>query len=218
MIQIAPSLLSVDLMRLDEQIGAMEAAPADLLHLDVMDGHFVPNLTYGAGFVKALRKRTDLKLDCHLMVSRPEDHVDAFLQAGADIISVHLEATHHPDRLLQRIQEGGAKAALALNPATDIGPLMHLLDRLDMVLLMSVNPGFGGQSFHRPILKKIKDLSIRFQQAGVDIPIQVDGGVDATTAAECVANGARVLVSGSYLFKQDDLSKAIRDLRHGAQA
>ena len=216
MIRVAPSLLSADLFQLAEQLQACAAGGAELLHLDIMDGHFVPNLSYGPAFVSAVRARTTLELDVHLMLADPGSLLEAFAKAGADWISIHLEATAHPDRLLQRIRGLGLKAGLALNPGTDIEPLRWLTRHLDFVLLMGVNPGFGGQAFQPDLPEKIRRLRALLDGLGRDIPIEVDGGIDLATGAACAGAGAGILVSGSHLFRQQDLPHAIGELHRAA--
>lgn len=210
---IAPSLLSADLFRLEGQLAACAAGGADLLHLDVMDGRFVPNLSYGPDFVRAVKSRSELPLDVHLMLGDPWPFLEPFAQAGARWISVHLEATPHPDRLLQRIQALGCRAGLVLNPGTDPGPLRWLTPHLDFVLLMAVNPGYGGQAFHAPVLEKIRRVRRLLDSLGCQAPVEVDGGVDEETGRACVEHGAEILVSGAHLFRQDDLAGAIGALR-----
>ncbi len=218
MIQIAPSLLSADLFRLAEQLDQCTRGAADLLHLDIMDGHFVPNLSYGPEFVRAIRSRSALPLDVHLMLSDPGPFLEPFARAGANWISVHLEAGPHPDRLLQQIRALGCRAGLALNPGTDPDALRWLTPHLDFVLLMSVNPGYGGQTFHEPVLAKIRRTRALLDGLGCPAPIQVDGGVDAQTGPRCAAAGAEILVAGSALFRQPDLARAIGELRCQALA
>ncbi len=209
---IAPSLLSADFARLAEEVQAVEHAGADWLHVDVMDGHFVPNLTIGPLVVSALRPCTKLPLDCHLMVSRPEDWIRGFAEAGADIITVHAEATAHLDRLLNQIKELGCKAGVSLNPATSLVVLEEVLDLVDLVLIMSVNPGFGGQKFIAPSISKVERLADA--RAHRNFLIEVDGGVSPANAAELFAAGADVLVAGSAIFsKRGQYAKAIQALR-----
>jgi len=212
--KIAPSLLSADFTRLAEEIARVEAAGADWLHIDVMDGHFVPNLTMGPPVVAAIRKTTKLPLDVHLMMTHPKDMVDAFAAAGADMISVHAEVEPHLHRLLCRIRELGVKPAVALNPSTPIGVLEEVLTEIDMVLIMSVNPGFGGQKFILESLDKIKRLKKMISDRDLPVWIEVDGGVDATNAWKVTGAGADILVAGSAVFGKADLAKAIQDLRN----
>ena len=212
MIKIAPSLLSADFARLDEELKTI--ASADLLHLDVMDGHFVPNITMGPAIIKALRGCTKLPFDCHLMISQPQNYIDRFLDAGADMISVHVEAEPHLQRALQMIRDGGAKAGIAINPATSVETLSTAIEFCDYVLVMSVNPGFGGQKFIEPVVPKIRHISGLIRERGLRVEIEVDGGIDARTAPSVVAAGASILVAGSAVFGQDDRSAAMESIRN----
>ena len=211
MIKIAPSLLSADFARLADELATIE--DADILHLDVMDGHFVPNITIGPAIIKALRKRTKLPFDCHLMISEPQKFIPAFLDAGADMISIHVEAEPHLQRALQLIRDGGAKAGIALNPATSAESLTTALEFCDYVLAMTVNPGFGGQKFIEPVVPKIRHISRLIRERGLGVEIEVDGGIDVKTAPHVVTAGATILVAGSAVFGQPNRKSAIQAIR-----
>jgi ribulose-phosphate 3-epimerase len=198
---IAPSILSADFARLGEEARAVEAAGADWLHIDVMDGHFVPNLTIGPAVIKALRPHVAIPFDVHLMIAPADPFLEAFREAGADHILVHPEAGPHLDRTLRRIRELGARPGVVLNPATPPESIEWVLDEIDQILVMSVNPGFGGQSFIAGQLRKIAALRALIDATGRDIVLEVDGGVDAVTARQCVEAGATALVAGSAVFK-----------------
>jgi ribulose-phosphate 3-epimerase len=198
---IAPSILAADFARLGEEARAVEAAGADWLHVDVMDGHFVPNITIGPDVVKALRPHVNIPFDVHLMIAPADPYLEAFRNAGADILSVHPEAGPHLSRTLQRIRELGAKAGVVFNPATPPELIAHLMDQIDLVLVMSVNPGFGGQSFMSSQLQKIERLRAMIDATGRDIVLEVDGGVTAETAPKCIAAGATALVAGTAVFR-----------------
>jgi ribulose-phosphate 3-epimerase len=198
---IAPSILSSDFARLGEEVRAIDAAGADWIHLDVMDGHFVPNLTIGPGVVKALRPHTQKPFDVHLMIAPVDHFLDAFAEAVADIITVHPEAGPHLHRTVQRVKALGKKAGVSLNPATPAKALDYVLEELDLVLVMSVNPGFGGQKFIASQLRKIEAIARRIAKAGLDVTLEVDGGIDAATARQAVDAGATALVAGTAAFR-----------------
>ncbi len=208
-IKIAPSILSADFAAMGEAVVNLEQWGADYVHVDVMDGTFVPNISFGQEMVRALRKRTELPLDVHLMVDRPERYTAEFVQAGADIVTVHAEATVHLQRTLAGIRQAGAKAGVVLNPATSLTALEYVLDDVDMVLLMSVNPGFGGQSFIPAVLGKIR----RLREMAPDLDIEVDGGVGPKNIAPVLEAGANVIVAGSAVFNAADPAAVIRSLR-----
>jgi ribulose-phosphate 3-epimerase len=198
---ISPSILSADFARLGEEVRAIDAAGADWIHIDVMDGHFVPNLTIGPGVVKALRPHTEKPFDVHLMISPVDNFLDAFAEAGADIITVHPEAGPHLHRTVQRIKALGKKAGVSLNPATPAKMLDYVLEEIDLVLVMSVNPGFGGQKFIASQLKKIEAIANQVAKKDLVVDIEVDGGIDAATAAQAISAGATVLVAGTAAFR-----------------
>lgn len=213
-IKVAPSILSADFARLGEELRAVEEAGADIIHVDVMDGRFVPNITIGPLVVEACKRATRLPLDVHLMISEPERYIKDFAKAGADYITVHVEATNHLNRLVQTIREhAGVKAAVSLNPATPLETLDFILSDIDMVLIMSVNPGFGGQSFISSALGKISRLRKRINDAGLSVEIEVDGGVKPENAGQIAAAGADILVAGSAIFGSKDYTAAIRGIR-----
>lgn len=214
MIKISPSILSADFAKMGEDTVRLEKAGADLIHVDVMDGAFVPNITFGQPMVAALKKVTNVPLDVHLMIEKPERYVEEFADAGADIITVHAEATTHLQRTLQLIRGKGKKAGVVLNPATSLTALDYVYDDVDMILLMSVNPGFGGQSFIPAVMQKIRDLKKIIDEKKLPIDIEIDGGVNFKNAAAIKAAGANVLVAGSAVFGADDLQQAISKLRN----
>jgi len=211
-VKIAPSVLSADFSRLADELHDVEGE-ADLLHLDVMDGHFVPNLTIGPAIVKACRKHSRLPFDCHLMIENPQQYIDRFLEAGADMISVHAEAEPHLQRALQMIRDGGARAGIALNPATAAESLSTAIEFCDFVLVMTVNPGFGGQRFIEPVVPKIRRIAQMVRERGLHVEIEVDGGIDATTAPLVAHAGATMLVAGSAVFGQKDRVAAMKAIR-----
>jgi len=213
MVKIAPSILSADFARLGDEIKDVEQGGADYIHVDVMDGHFVPNITIGPLIVEAIRPITKLPLDVHLMIENPDQYIEAFAKAGADYITVHVEASRHLHRTIQLIKSTGVKAGAVINPATPVESLKHIIEDLDMVLLMSVNPGFGGQKFISSVLPKIRQVKEMADAVNPNLEIEVDGGVNEETAKLCVEAGATVLVAGSAVFNKEDRAAAIAQLK-----
>ena len=212
MFQIAPSILSADFTRLAEAIELAKSGGATMLHVDVMDGHFVPNITIGLPVVRSIRKATDLTIDTHLMIAEPGRYAAEFVKAGADMVSVHVEADPHLQRTLTAIREAGAKAGVAINPGTPIETLTEVLPYSDFILLMSVNPGFGGQSFIPTMTDKLRRLKQMIVSSGFDVRIEIDGGIDERNIGSIVAAGAEMIVAGSAVFGKDDAAEAVRSL------
>lgn len=213
MIKVAPSLLAADFCNMEKGVRKMEEAGADYLHCDVMDGVFVPNYSFGFQMIEGLKKITDIPLDVHLMITQPERYIERFAQAGSDIITVHAEATKHLQRVLKQIEQCGRKPAVVLNPATPLDMIQYVLDDVDMVLLMSVNPGYGGQGFIPVVLQKVRDLKAMIDAHGKEIDIEIDGGVNFENAPKLIEAGANVLVAGSSVFNDPDPALAVKRLR-----
>ncbi len=213
MVKIAPSILSADFARLGEDVTAAEKAGADLIHVDVMDGHFVPNITIGPLVVKAVKKIAKLPLDVHLMIENPDDYVKEFAESGSDMITVHAEATVHLHRTIQNIRECGVKAGVSVNPATPLSLIEIVLPYVDMVLIMSVNPGFGGQKFIPEALPKIKQLKKMIDERKLKVEIEVDGGVNTDNVADVVSAGADIVVMGSAFYNSKDYAETVRTVR-----
>jgi ribulose-phosphate 3-epimerase len=216
MIKIAPSILASDFSRLGEEIARVERAGADLIHIDVMDGHFVPNITIGPPVVKCIRKTTRLPFDVHLMIENADRYIEDFIKAGADIISVHAENNPHVHRTLQMIRQKGAKASVVLNPGTPLSMIEWLLEDVDMVLLMTVNPGFGGQSYIDGMTEKVRQLRKMADDRGIPLDIEVDGGIDLNNIYKVTEAGANVIVAGSTVYNAPDTAEIIRSLREKA--
>lgn len=214
MIKISPSILSADFSNLEKEVTALEDAGADMIHIDVMDGHFVPNLTFGPPVIKALRKHTKLPFDVHLMIETPEKYIKDYVEAGADIITIHPEATIHLDRTINEIKKYGAKAGISLLPTTSITPLEYTIDNIDLILVMTVNPGFGGQKFINNQLMKIEIIASIIEDTNTNIMLAVDGGINDKTAKLCIDAGADMLISGSFIFN-GDYKKQINLLKEG---
>lgn len=213
MVKIAPSILSANFAKLGEEIKDVERGGADYIHVDVMDGHFVPNITIGPLIVDVIRPVTDLPLDVHLMIEAPDRYVEAFAKAGADYITVHVEACPHLHRTIQLIKSFGVKAGVVLNPATPVSSIKHIIEDIDLVLLMTVNPGFGGQKFIHAVLPKIREVKEMANAMNPELEIEIDGGVNEETAKLCIEHGATVLVAGSAIYNESDRALAIKKLR-----
>ncbi|WP_270504578.1 ribulose-phosphate 3-epimerase [Paraclostridium sordellii] len=216
MIKMAPSILSADFARLLEDVKKVEDAGCEYLHIDVMDGHFVPNITLGPAIVKSLRNDVNMVFDAHLMIENPDNYIKDFADAGCDIIVVHEEACTHLHRTIQNIKSHNVKAGVALNPATPIENIKYVLKDVDMVLIMTVNPGFGGQSFIDGMIDKIKELKLLIDEQGLEVDIQVDGGIKPSNVDKVVKAGANVIVAGSAIFNSDDIDATVKEFRLNA--
>ncbi len=216
MIKLAPSILSADFAKLLEDVKKVERAGCEYLHIDVMDGHFVPNITLGPGIVKSLRKDVNMIFDTHLMIENPDNYIKDFVDAGSDLIVVHVEACRHLHRTIQNIKSHNVKAGVALNPATPIETIKHVLQDVDMVLIMTVNPGFGGQSFIESMIDKIKELKQIIDEKNLDVDIQVDGGIKPSNIHQVVEAGANIIVAGSAIFNSENIEETVQLMRKNA--
>ncbi|MCG3090148.1 ribulose-phosphate 3-epimerase [Sporosarcina cyprini] len=217
MVKIAPSILSADFSKLGEEVKEVEKAGAELIHVDVMDGHFVPNITMGPIVVEALRPVTTLPLDVHLMIENPDNYIEQFAKAGADYITVHVEACRHLHRTLQLIKSYGVKPGVVLNPHTPLETIQHVLEDIDMVLFMTVNPGFGGQKFIHSVLPKVEQLSTIIRERNLSIEIEIDGGINEETIVPCVKAGATIFVAGSAIYNEADRAEALQRIKSAGE-
>jgi len=218
MIKIAPSILAADFAKLGEEVKEVEAAGAELIHIDVMDGHFVPNISFGAIALEAIRPISTLPMDVHLMIENPDQYIEQFAKAGADYITVHVEACRHLHRTIQLIRSFGVKPGVVLNPHTPIESITHILEDIDMVLFMTVNPGFGGQKFIPSVLPKVEALSSMVKERGLNIDIEIDGGITAETIVPCVKAGANIFVAGSAIYSKEDRAAALQEIKRAGLA
>ncbi|MEK5079597.1 ribulose-phosphate 3-epimerase [Solibacillus sp. FSL W7-1436] len=218
MIKIAPSILAADFAKLGQEVKEVEAAGAELIHIDVMDGHFVPNISFGAIALEAIRPLSTLPMDVHLMIENPDQYIEQFAKAGADYITVHVEACRHLHRTIQLIRSFGVKPGVVLNPHTPIETIQHILEDVDMVLFMTVNPGFGGQKFIESVVPKVEALSKIIKERGLNIEIEIDGGINAETIVPCAKAGATVFVAGSAIYSKEDRAQALQEIKQAGLA
>lgn len=218
MIKIAPSILAANFAKLGEEVKEVEQAGAKLIHIDVMDGHFVPNISFGSIVLDAIRPLTDLPLDVHLMIENPDQYIEQFAKAGADYITVHVEACRHLHRTIQLIRSYGVKPGVVLNPHTPIESIQHVLEDIDMVLFMTVNPGFGGQKFIHSVVPKVEALSTIIKERGLNIEIEIDGGINVETIVPCAKAGATIFVAGSAIYSKEDCTAALQEILAAGKA
>ena len=218
MIKIAPSILAADFAKLGQEVKEVEAAGAELIHIDVMDGHFVPNISFGAIALEAIRPLSTLPMDVHLMIENPDQYIEQFAKAGADYITVHVEACRHLHRTIQLIRSYGVKPGVVLNPHTPIESIQHILEDVDMVLFMTVNPGFGGQKFIESVVPKVAALAKIIEERGLSVEIEIDGGINAETIVPCAKAGATIFVAGSAIYGKEDRAKALQEIKQAGLA